>query len=149
MPCSGRRPFPAHRDKSVPLNGLHFLNVVSSRWEAYTPTQRTYIWHSKSPDDGRPCSPPILLKLPLAIVQGADLPSLQPTRDAMKVEGVIADAPSHGALLAGVGTLVRLALNAQIHDVVPADGAIVHDNVPCPEGHCAPLLDLEALLTGT
>lgn len=71
----------------------------------------------------------VLLEVPLPVVQGTDLTCLQPTRDAMEVEGVVADAPGHSALLAGGRGLVRLALDAQIHDVVAADGAIVHHNI--------------------
>lgn len=33
----------------------------------------------------------ILLKLPLAVVQGAYLPRLQPSADAMEMEGVVAN----------------------------------------------------------
>ncbi len=41
----------------------------------------------------------------------------------------VANAPSDGALLARGRSLVRLALDAQVHDVVTADGAIVHDDI--------------------
>ena len=61
----------------------------------------------------------------------------------MEVEGVVTHAPSDGALLGGGGGLVGLALDAQVHDVVPADGAVVHHNVPRPQGHGVPLLHLE------
>jgi len=71
----------------------------------------------------------VLLEVPLAIVQRADLAGLQPPGDAVEVEGVVANAPGHGALLAGGGRLVRLALDAQVHDVVAANGAIVHHDV--------------------
>ena len=64
----------------------------------------------------------------------------------MEVEGVVAHPPGHGALLAGGGGLVGLALDAQVHDVVPADGAVVHHDVPGPESHSVPLLHLESLL---
>ena len=47
----------------------------------------------------------------------------------MEVEGVVAHPPGHGALLAGLAGLVGLALDAQIHDVVPTDGAVVHLDV--------------------
>ncbi len=47
----------------------------------------------------------------------------------MEVEGVVAHPPGHGALLAGGAGLVRLTLDAQVHDVVPADGAVVNVNV--------------------
>jgi hypothetical protein len=33
---------------------------------------------------------------------------------------MVAHAPGHGALLASGARLVRLALDAQVHDVVPA-----------------------------
>lgn len=71
----------------------------------------------------------VLLELPLPVVQRAHLPGLEPPRDAVEVECVVADAPGHGALLRGGRCLVRLALDAQVHDVVPADGAVVHHNV--------------------
>ena len=29
--------------------------------------------------------------------------------------------------------------HTEIHDVVPADGAVVNNDVPCPEGYCIPL----------
>ena len=41
----------------------------------------------------------------------------------------IADAPRHSALLRDNGGLVGLALDAQVHDVVAADGAVVHHDV--------------------
>ena len=39
--------------------------------------------------------------------------------DAVEVEGVVAHPPGHGALLASGAGLVGLALDAQVHDVVP------------------------------
>ena len=59
------------------------------------------------------------------------------------MEGVVAHAPCDGALLGGGGGLVGLALDAQVHDVVPADGAVVNHNVPSPQGDGVPLLHLE------
>jgi hypothetical protein len=38
----------------------------------------------------------------------------------MEVKGMVAHAPSHRALLTGGAGLVGLALDAQVHDVVPA-----------------------------
>jgi len=35
--------------------------------------------------------------------------------------------------------LVGLAVDAKIHDVVTANGAVVDDDVPRPEGNCVPL----------
>ena len=92
------------------------------------------------------CLMPVLLELPVSVVKGADLPGLEPSGDAVEVEGVVAHAPRDGALLGGRRRLVGLALDAQVHDVVPADGAVVHDDVPGPQRHCVPLLHLEPLL---
>ena len=51
----------------------------------------------------------------------------------------VTDPPSHCALFARGGSLVGLAVDAQVHDVVAADGAIVDDDVPGPEGDGVPL----------
>ena len=64
----------------------------------------------------------------------------------MEVERVITNAPSDCALLTGGGRLIRLALVAQIHYVVPANSAIVHDDVPSPQSDGVPLFHLESLL---
>jgi hypothetical protein len=37
-----------------------------------------------------------------------------------------------------------LAFDTNIHDVVAADGACVNNDIPAPQGHSVPLLDLEA-----
>ena len=50
-----------------------------------------------------------LVELPLSVVERADLPCLEPAGDAVEVEGVVADAPGHGALFAGGRGLVGLA----------------------------------------
>jgi hypothetical protein len=44
----------------------------------------------------------------------------------------IADTPRNCALLARGRGLVSLALDAQVHNVIPADGAVVHHYVPGP-----------------
>ena len=87
----------------------------------------------------------ILLELPVPVVERANLPSLEPPGDAMEVEGMVAHAPRDRALLRGRRCLVRLALDAEIHDVIAADGAVVHHDVPCPKRHCVPLLHLEPI----
>ena len=53
---------------------------------------------------------------------------------------MVAHPPGHGALLAGGAGLVGLALNAEVHDVFPADGAVVHHNIQGP--HLKPFLVL-------
>lgn len=88
----------------------------------------------------------VLLELPVSIVERAHLSCLEPSRDAVKVEGVIADSPGDRAFFARSGSLICLALDAEVHDVISADGAVVDDNVPGPKSYGVPLLDLEALL---
>ena len=78
----------------------------------------------------------ILLELPLAVVQRTDLSGFEPSGDTVEVEGMVADAPGHSALLAGGARLVGLTLDAQIHYVVAANGAVVHHDIPGPERHC-------------
>ena len=95
---------------------------------------------------GRARSFSIAVEVPLSVVERADGASLEPAGDAMEVEGVIADAPGLVALLGRVGHLVGLAVDARLHDVVPADGAVVDVDVPGPESHCVPLFHFEALL---
>jgi len=88
----------------------------------------------------------IFLELPLTIVQGANLTGFQPSGDAMEMKGVVANSPSNRALLTRCGGLICLALDAEVHDVIPADGAVVNDDVPGPEGDGVPFLHLESLL---
>lgn len=88
----------------------------------------------------------VLLKLPVSVIERADLTGLEPARDAMEVEGMITDTPSHGTLLTGGRSLVGLALDAQIHDMVSADGTVVDDDIPSPESNCIPLLYFKSLL---
>jgi hypothetical protein len=76
---------------------------------------------------------------------GLALPDVQ-IRSGRTGQTYIANAPGYGALFAGGGGLVGLALDTEVHDVVAADGAVVDDNVPGPEGDGVPLLHLEALL---
>ena len=48
----------------------------------------------------------VLLELPVPVVEGADLPGLQPAGDAVEVEGVVTHPPGNRALLAGGARLV-------------------------------------------
>jgi len=74
----------------------------------------------------------ILLEFPVSVVEWAYLTGFQPSRDAVEMEGVIADTPGHGALLTGGRCLVGLTFNAKIHNVVSANGTVIDDNIPSP-----------------
>jgi len=89
---------------------------------------------------------PILLELPIPVVQGTDLSGLQPSRDTMEVEGMIAHTPSNSAFLACCTGLVCLALDTQIHDVIPADSTVVDNYVPGPQGHGIPFFNFKSFL---
>lgn len=88
----------------------------------------------------------ILLELPFTVVERTDLACLQPPGDAVEVESVIADSPGDRTLLSNGWGMVRLAFYAEVHDVVPAYGTVVHDYVPGPQGYGVPFLDFEPLL---
>jgi len=64
----------------------------------------------------------------------------------MEVEGMVTNTPCSVALFAGGGHLIRLAIDAQIHDVIPANGAVVDNDVPSPQSDGVPLLHFESLL---
>lgn len=51
----------------------------------------------------------------------------------------IADAPGDSALLTRGRRLVGLALDAEIHDVVTANSAVVDNDIPRPESDSIPL----------
>ena len=86
---------------------------------------------------------PVSLVLPVAITQRADAPGLEPPGDAVEVEGVVTHAPGHWTLLLdSLLSLVGLTLDAPVHDVVPADGAVVHHDVPGPQRHSVKLFHL-------
>jgi hypothetical protein len=53
----------------------------------------------------------------------------------------ITDTPSNSALLGRSSTLVGLALNAEIHNVISADGTVVDHDIPGPQGNGVPLSD--------
>jgi len=88
----------------------------------------------------------ILLELPISVVEGADLAGFQPAGDAVEMESMVADSPCYSAFLTGGRSLVCLAFDAQVHNMVSADGTVVDDDVPSPKSYCIPLLHLKALL---
>lgn len=64
----------------------------------------------------------------------------------MEVECMVADTPGHSAFFAGSRCLVRLTFDAQIHNVITADGTVIDHDIPSPKGYSVPLLDLKLLL---
>ena len=58
-----------------------------------------------------------LVELPFTVVKGTDLSRLEPARDAVEVEGMVAHTPGHRALIAGGGSLVGLTLYACVVSV--------------------------------
>ena len=58
---------------------------------------------------------------------------------AIKKITYIANTPGDGALLTSSRCLVCLALDAEIHDMVSADSAVIDYYVPSPEGDSVPL----------
>ena len=85
-----------------------------------------------------------MTEVPVLIAKGTHLSILEPSGDAMEMEGVITLAPSQDAIF--WRTLRGLALDAGIHGVVPTNSTIIHRNVPRPESHSVPFLHLEYLL---
>ena len=86
------------------------------------------------------------LELPFLVVQWAHISGLQPPADAVEMIRVVASSPCRITLLAF--DLVGLTLDALVHDVVLADGAGIHLNVPSPQSYCRPLLHSETLSGG-
>jgi len=88
----------------------------------------------------------IFLEFPVSVVERTDLTSLQPSGNTVKVESVITDSPSDCAFLTRGRSLVGLAFDAQVHDVVSADSTVIDDDIPCPESNSIPLLDFKTFL---
>ena len=85
----------------------------------------------------------VFLEFPITVIKRANLTSFQPPRDTMEMKCMITHSPSHGTFFWGYGGLISLAFNAQIHDVVSANGAIVNDDVPSPQSHGVPFFDFK------
>lgn len=50
------------------------------------------------------------------------------------MKGVITDAPRDHAVVGGGATWIGLTFNAEIHDVVTTDGAVIDFDIPSPHG---------------
>ena len=66
------------------------------------------------------------MKKEVELTKRADLSSFEPSRDAVEMEGVVANTPSDAAFFVSRRLLVCLALDAKVHDVIAADGAGIH-----------------------
>ena len=64
----------------------------------------------------------------------------------MEVESMIAHTPSRLAVVLRIGHLVGLTVNAWIHNVVLADGAVVGGDIPSPKGNGIPLFNFKSFL---
>ena len=69
------------------------------------------------------------LELPVFVVKWAAVLLFEPPRNAVEVERVVASAPGGSALISCVCDLVGLAVDAGLHDVIFADGAVVNSDV--------------------
>jgi len=74
----------------------------------------------------------VFLVLPISIIQRAHLSSLKPTTDAVEVKSMITHTPGHRTLFTGLTSLICLTLYTQIHNVVPANSTVVHNDIPSP-----------------
>jgi len=74
----------------------------------------------------------IFIEFPVFIVEWANLPSLQPTRYAVKVKSMITYAPCHTTLFLSSRRLVGLTFYTQIHNVISTDCTRRNDNIPRP-----------------
>lgn len=83
---------------------------------------------------------PDLLELPLGAAHGAHVAQAQPALDALEVEAVVANAPRDGDILDAAG----LVLDAGLVEAIAANGAHIQLDLPRPERHRIPLLELEA-----
>jgi hypothetical protein len=64
------------------------------------------------------------------LTQGAHLASLEPSGNAVEVEGVVAHTPGDSAFL--IAGLIRLTFNTRIHYMISANCTVVYMNIPCP-----------------
>ena len=66
----------------------------------------------------------------------------------MEMEGVIAGSPRDVAVRFTSLLLTRLAVNTDLHEMVPANGTVILLALPLPHGHSVPFCNDELLLPG-
>eukprot|EP00954_Amorphochlora_amoebiformis_P027718 1387309-Amorphochlora_amoeboformis.AAC.1 len=89
---------------------------------------------------------PISLTLPLLLVKRTYTSRLEPSFNAVEVECVLTNPPGDRAVGRGAA-LVRLALDAQLHEKVAADRARVDLNIPAPHGNGIPFFEFYPFLS--
>ena len=102
---------------------------ISKRFFIYIPIQHVRL--CKIPFT----SVPVLLELPLAVIERTDLSGLQPSGYAVEMECMVTNTPSYGAIFSGWRCLTSLTFDAKVHDVIPADSTVVDDDIPSPKSH--------------
>ena len=90
--------------------------------------------------DRTDCSVSDLLIVPLGQAQRAVVLLLDPVRDTVEVEGVIAAAPGDIADSVVLGH-VRHAMDTVLHEVVMANSALVLLRLPLPHDNSIPLFN--------
>jgi len=57
---------------------------------------------------------------------------------------MITDTPSDGTLFTDSTSLVCLALDTEVHDMIAANSTVLDNNVPRPQSYGVPLLNLKS-----
>jgi hypothetical protein len=61
------------------------------------------------------------------------------------MEGVIANTPSYSTFITCGRGLIGLTFNAQVHNVITANGTVVYYDTPSPQGYRVPFLHFKFL----
>lgn len=85
------------------------------------------------------------LEFPIAIVQRANMALLQPTENTVEMKSMVTRTPSNGAFFID-RSLICLALDAGVHDEIPANCTGVNCDVPRPEGDGSPFRHCKSFL---
>ena len=111
---------------------------VQKNWIIYNP-----LYHHHKSLSGQ-ISFSVLIIFPWGVIQWTDTSLLEPSSDAVMMEGVVADSPSNDALFGGLLILIRLAVDAGLHHVAFADSAVFYFDIPRPQSNCSPFFDFES-----
>ena len=87
----------------------------------------------------------IFVVFPRSIVKRADTSLFKPSSNAVMMESMIANSPRNNALFGWLLILVGLTIDAWLHNVTFANGAVFYFDVPWPESYSSPFFDFESL----